>query len=112
MKPKGMSSEQGSSVKRRGLFRFVAVIVLLLLFVLPFSYRWVSNYQELGKASAKLNAVLEEERRMNFENDQLRRYSSGENFDEYLERYARDEMGYADPNERVYHVRPEKKTEN
>lgn len=38
------------------------------------------------------------------ENEQLARYASDVNIGEYMERVARDDMGYADPSERVYYI--------
>ena len=106
---KGTPLRRGLSVpskKRKGALGYAVLIVLLLLLAISFSHNWMSNHQELKNSQAKLDAILERERLLALENDQLQRYVNGENFDEFLERYARDEMGYADPNERVYHVRP------
>jgi cell division protein FtsB len=72
----------------------------LLLFV----YEVVNNRAELRRSNEILAALQEQERLVNIDNGQLRRYSDDENLDDYLDRHARDEMGYADPLERVYYV--------
>jgi cell division protein FtsB len=74
--------------------------------LIPIVYEVTQDQAELSRARASLNAASEDLRVVNIENEQLERYANGENFDEYLERFARDEMGYADPQERVFHVRP------
>ncbi|MCL1789349.1 MAG: septum formation initiator family protein [Oscillospiraceae bacterium] len=82
---------------------------MVLVFVLfLFVYEVANNRAEVKRSSESLAIAQEELRRYTIENEQLRRYAQGENLDDYLDRFARDEMGYADPQERVYRIEPEK----
>jgi len=73
---------------------------VLFLFVIEVA----NNNAELKRSNEALAAIELEERQLALENEQLESYSNGENFDEFIERHARDDMGYADPQERVYRV--------
>ncbi|MCL2036043.1 MAG: hypothetical protein FWG83_01480 [Oscillospiraceae bacterium] len=81
----------------------ILLFVLLAAFVLvPVIYEVTQDKTEANRKRANLIAMMEELNRLDLENEQYRRYLDGENFDEYLERHARDEWGYADPHERIY----------
>jgi cell division protein FtsB len=84
----------------------IIVVLVFIFVVVPLMYEVAGNNRDLNNAKKNLAALQENERVINIENEQLRRYSDGENFDEYIERYARDVMGFADPNERVYYIVP------
>jgi len=79
---------------------------MLVFLMIPIIYEVTQDNAELNRTRVSLNATSDELKNINIENEQLERYANGENFDEYLERFARDEMGFADPQERVFHVRP------
>jgi cell division protein FtsB len=85
---------------------YAVVITLILVVALPLLYELAYNNAEIREGRERLAALEERERLLNIENEQLRRYSNGENLDEYIERFARDEMRYADPHERIFYVNP------
>jgi cell division protein FtsB len=64
-----------------------------------------NNRAEVKNGREILGAMLQEEQVLALENEQFESYAKGENFDEFIERYARDDMGYADPQERIFHIR-------
>jgi cell division protein FtsB len=82
----------------------VIIALIMLLMVIPILYEVTTDKAKINRNRESFNATSEEIRAINLENEQLKRYADGENFDEYLERYARDEWGYADPQERVFRV--------
>jgi len=92
--------------KRRRFWVHIIVIAVLLFAVLPLLLEVSRNNAALRDSKEALAIMLEEEQRINIENEQLRRYAEGENFDEFIERHARESMGYANPRERVFHVVP------
>ena len=92
--------------RRRGILIPLIIIVVLLVALYFVSLAVARNNAERKTLLENLALMQEEERNLSIENEQLERYANGENLDEYLERFARDEMGYADPQERVYHVNP------
>ena len=91
--------------KRKGIsFRLIVGVIVVVLVMIPFFYEVVGNNAEIRERRAELERLLEEERLLNLENEQLARYAEGENFDEFIERYAREEMNYVDPRERIYNI--------
>jgi len=79
---------------------FAAVIVLV-----PFLLYLSATDTEIRESRARLEALQEEQIRMELENERLQRYlDDDEAFEEYLERQARDVMGYANPGERIYNI--------
>jgi cell division protein FtsB len=93
------------SKQKSGKHKFL-IIKLLGLSVLGIYavYMYIQININIKNESAKLNDTQIELKTISAENEQLEHYSSGENLNEYMERIARDEMGYADPHERVYYV--------
>ncbi|MCL2634312.1 MAG: septum formation initiator family protein [Oscillospiraceae bacterium] len=83
------------------LFAILAMVILSYAFIL-----FVQINLDIRKENARLAETQTALKNVTIENEQLERYSSGENLGEYMERIARDEFGYADPQERVYYIVP------
>jgi len=89
----------------RGSFVVTVIIATVLVAVLfLFVVEVANNRSEIRRNNEALEAIKQEERLLALENEQLESYANGENFDEFIERHARDDMGYADPQERVFRV--------
>gem|GEM_PF-3019170 len=83
------------------------LIFLFALFFLFLTYEVMNNRAQVKRYNESLVIAQEELRRYNIENEQLMRYSKGDNLDDYLDRFARDEMGYFDAQERVFRIVPD-----
>jgi len=80
----------------------IATVLIAVMFL--FAVEVANNRAQIKRSNEALEAIKQEERILALENDQLESYANGENFDEFIERHARDDMGFADPQERVYRV--------
>ena len=85
--------------------KLIILLAILLFVVLPLSYIAANDHSKLSERTERLDALENEARLLKLENDQLRRYENGESFEDYLDRYAREEMGFIAPQERVYNIR-------
>jgi cell division protein FtsB len=102
---RGSGRGSGKYKKRRGIPIFgIVVLFVVVAITVPLIYHVAGNNAKLREQHAALEILLEEERQLLLENEQLERYLDEDNFDEYLERHARDIMGYANPLERVYRI--------
>lgn len=109
MKSKKHRLRQGSSKVRRSRSSLVVSLLIasvLFVFATLFVFEVANNRAEVRSNREALASAKEELRLLNAENEQLDRYSRNENLDEYLDGYARDVMGYVDPHERVFHIKP------
>ena len=81
------------------------ITVILLIALVFFVYEVANNQAQVRRSTEALNAMLEEEKRLEIDNGQFKRYIEGDNLGDYLDRQARN-MGYADPQERIFYVNP------
>ena len=84
---------------------YILVPVLVALFLI-ISFGIVSMQVELSQKNAELANINNEITRIENENKLLSRYQKAEYKVEYMESIARDELGYALPEERVYYIIP------
>ncbi|MCL2755145.1 MAG: septum formation initiator family protein [Oscillospiraceae bacterium] len=104
------SNESDDILKKYEKSRGVPVGAILLVFaavivLVPFLLYLSATDTEIRESRARLEALQEEQIRMELENERLQRYlDDDEAFEEYLERQARDVMGYANPGERIYNI--------
>ena len=84
---------------------YILVPVLVALFLIV-SFGIVTMQVELSQKNAELAKINNEITRIENENKLLSRYSKAEYKVEYIESIARDELGYALPEERVYYIIP------
>jgi hypothetical protein len=89
--------------RRRISFVQVIIALVLLTALIPVLSEMSVDKAKIDKNKERFDAAQEELLRIELENEQLARDSEGGISDEYLDRYARD-MGYADPQERIYYI--------
>lgn len=93
--------------RQNGFTMFIASVAALLLsgyaiFSIVSSNIKISQYeQQMAELDAQTESIQDS-------NDQIRRYlEEGADLDEYIEDMARDRLGYAKPDERIYYVVPD-----
>ncbi|MDR0222816.1 MAG: septum formation initiator family protein [Oscillospiraceae bacterium] len=91
---------------KTGKPRYIFLKALIAVLVIYAFYAFVQTNVDIKRGKEKLETTRAATKSLQAENEQLERYSSENNLGEYMERVARDEMGYADPQERVYYVVP------
>ncbi|MDR0197047.1 MAG: septum formation initiator family protein [Oscillospiraceae bacterium] len=91
---------------KQGKPKHIILKALVVALVVYAFYAFVQTNMEIKRGRERLDKTRAALKEIHAENEQLERYSSGDNIGEYMERVARDEMGYADPQERVYYVVP------
>jgi cell division protein FtsB len=96
--------EKYNKRRRRISFRAVLVLLVVLFITIPLLYRVVGNNAEIRAIAEELEMLRESQRQLELENERLQRYFEEDNFDEYLERHAREVMGYTDPLERIFRI--------
>lgn len=84
---------------------YILVPVLIALFMIV-SFGIITTQIEIHQKNAELERINSEITRIENENKLLSRYSKAEFRVEYIESIARDELGYALPEERVYYIIP------
>lgn len=80
----------------------LALIVLLGIAV----YGFVSMQLELAQKNSELASLQAQRAKIESENRLLRRYSEDDYKVDYIEKIARDKLGYALPEERIYYIVP------
>lgn len=94
-----MSEKKRKLQKRHStILMIVAAVVVCYFLILFFVMRSDLNSQE--KYYAQLNTQLAEKKA---ENEELKKLVDSSDLDEYVEKIARDELGYVFPDERVYY---------
>ena len=84
---------------------YLLVPVLIVVFAI-ISFGIITTQIEIQQKNAELERINSEIIRIENENKLLSRYSKAEFRVEYIESIARDELGYALPEERVYYIIP------
>ena len=82
---------------------FVATLVFLCYAIIYIAM----NLKEAGELQQQIDAVKEQQVTQQGENDELRRLVEAQDPAEYVERVARDKLGFVYPDEQVYYVIPE-----
>ncbi|MEG0768616.1 MAG: septum formation initiator family protein [Ruthenibacterium sp.] len=92
------------SQKRRRKMRFTALALRVgfVCVVLYLAVMLVSTQVEIVARRQQLTNVTQEVDAQKAENLELQRTLDSDNEDAYIERVARDKLGYARPNERVF----------
>lgn len=101
-----MSSElklKQKSKNNKMMYILVPVLVAVFLII---SFGIVTMQVELSQKNAELANINNQITQIENENKLLSRYSKAEYRVEYIESIARDELGYALPEERVYYIIP------
>ena len=101
-----MSSElklKQKSKNNKMMYILVPVLVAVFLII---SFGIVTMQVELSQKNAELTNINNQITQIENENKLLSRYSKAEYRVEYIESIARDELGYALPEERVYYIIP------
>ncbi len=84
---------------------YILVPVLAVVSVIIF-FGIITTQIEVSQRNAEFNSLNNEITRVENENKLLSRYLKAEYKVEYIESIARDELGYALPEERVYYIIP------
>lgn len=85
-----------------------------LLFLVPIMaialgvclYNFIAIQVEISQKNSELQQIAAQREVVDAENEMLIRYSKEENKSEYIEEIARDKLGYAKPEERIYYIVP------
>ena len=104
---KTKQQSQSKYTRRRKLL-FAAAFALCLYFVVSIASTQIENY----KQRKTLQDLDEQIKNQQLENDELLRLASGETTEDYIERIAREKLGYAASDERIFVDEPGSKTEN
>ncbi len=88
---------RSAPTRRRRIIACIAMLVLLY-----FVYSIVSIQIEIYKERRTLETIVQRINETQLENDELARVAEGEGEDEYIERIAREKLGYAAADERVF----------
>lgn len=79
-------------------FTFAAIWIIAAVYVVgSLEGDNKAREQRIGEKTAELS-------RLSMESLELKRYLTDEYLPEYMEQVARDELNYADPNERIYYI--------
>ncbi len=84
-------------------------IVLVPVFVIALCvclYNFVAVQVEISQKNNELENIAAQRDEVENENEMLIRYSKEEYKVDYIENIARDKLGYARPEERVYYIVP------
>ncbi len=88
---------QSRLIRRRKLVLFVCVLVCAYLL-----FSIISVQIEIYREKRALSAIVAQINEAQLENDELARVVLGGGEPEYIERIAREKLGYAAPDERVF----------
>lgn len=83
--------------------RSIAVFLLLAAAVVLVATGCIVNYAHAAENRAKTEALNKECVEVATENDKLEHFLEDENHDEYYEKIAREQYGYARPGERIFY---------
>ena len=81
----------------------ILLILLILAFVGIIAVGCIMNYTKAAANNKEIAALSEEVSEAQAENEELEHFLEDENHDEYYEKIAREEYGYAKPGERVFY---------
>ena len=95
--PKEDKRNRSKLIRRRKLVLFVCTLICIY-----FVFSIVSIQIEIYKEKQKLEEIVEKINAAQLENDELARVVLGGGEAEYIERIAREKLGYAAADERVF----------
>ena len=81
----------------------ILLLLLVLAFVGVIAVGCIMNYAQAAANHREIDEISEEVSEAQAENEELERFLKDENHDEYYEKIAREEYGYAKPGERVFY---------
>ena len=79
------------------------LLLLIVAFVGVIAVGCILNYAQAANNKNKITELSNEVSEVKSENEELERFLEDENHDEYYEKIAREEYGYAKPGERVFY---------
>lgn len=98
-----IQSKPKSNKVNKFAFIFVPVLAVVLFVV---GYNFVAMQVELSQKNSELAQLSEQRAEVENNNRLLSRYSKDDYKIEYIENIARDKLGYALPEERIYYIVP------
>ncbi|GHU57795.1 hypothetical protein FACS1894133_1360 [Clostridia bacterium] len=94
----GASDIARGSVFKAVYFTFAAIWIIAAVYVIgSLDSDNSAREQRISEKKAELS-------HLSMESLELKRYLTDEHLPEYMEQVARDELNYADPNERIYYI--------
>lgn len=100
MAVKTFEKKSKSNKKQKHSFLLAALIIA---FVGVIAISCALNYAQAAKNNREAEGISEQCSEVKKENEELERFLEDKNHDEYIEKIAREEYGYAKPGERVYY---------
>lgn len=93
---------------KSGKFNKVMLILapLLVIVLIICIYNFISIQVEIAQKNEELAKLTAQVTEVENENKMLSRYSEDKYKVEYIETIARDKLGYAKPEERIYYIVP------
>lgn len=85
---------------------FIPFMILIVMTLGLVVYEFVSLQVEISQKNAELAELTAQRAAVESENRQLSRYSEDNYKIEYIEKIARNKLGYALPEERIYYIVP------
>ena len=81
----------------------VLLVLLILAFVGVIAVGCIMNYAQAANNNKEIAELSDQVKEMQSENQEMERFLDDENHDEYYEKIAREDYGYAKPGERVFY---------
>ena len=81
----------------------VLLVLLILAFVGVIAVGCIMNYAQAANNNKEIEELSGQVEEMQSENQEMERFLDDENHDEYYEKIAREDYGYAKPGERVFY---------
>lgn len=91
--------KEKKKVKKRSIAVFLVLAATVVLVVTG----CVVNYARAAENRAKTEALSQECEEVKAQNDELEHFLEDKNHDEYYEKIAREQYGYAKPGERIFY---------
>ena len=95
-----MQNKAISSQKKRK--HSVLLFLFALLFVSVIMAGCIVNFTKVAADNREMAEISQEIEKAQAKNEELKHFLKDENHDEYFEKIAREEFGYAKPGERVF----------
>jgi len=102
MSKNGSEKEVGKVARRRKRKSGFLVKIITLSFVACAAVSFIHSQSEVASKRRELAALNESIELQQTENDEVRRILDGDNDLEYIERIAREKLGYAYPDEKIF----------
>lgn len=80
----------------------VILKVAFVLFAVYIAVTLINLQVEMTRKNQELTAIKAEQKEQQLKNEDIERLLEEDNDSEYIERVARDKLGYAKPNERIF----------